>query len=72
MPVTTPAIHPALDPMTRHPMPAAPSMAYLKPLLADHPKIEAGDYSYIRRPAFDLSLPDLRLLGRARPRPMAQ
>ncbi|WP_417497864.1 CatB-related O-acetyltransferase [Maricaulis sp.] len=39
--------HPALDPMTLHPMPAAPSMAYLKPLLADHPKIQAGDYSYI-------------------------
>ncbi|MHA6287077.1 CatB-related O-acetyltransferase [Maricaulis sp. CAU 1757] len=41
------APHPALDPMTRHPMPAAPSMAYLKPLVAGHPKIEAGDYTYI-------------------------
>ena len=49
MPATTstPESHPALDPMTLHPMPAAPSMAYLKPLLADHPKISAGDYSYI-------------------------
>lgn len=44
----TPAFdHPALDPMNPAPMPAAPSMAYLKPLLADHPKITAGDYSYI-------------------------
>ncbi|MFT6461208.1 MAG: virginiamycin A acetyltransferase [Maricaulis maris] len=44
----TPAFdHPALDPMNPAPMPAAPSMAYLKPLLADHPKISAGDYSYI-------------------------
>ncbi|WP_417469990.1 CatB-related O-acetyltransferase [Maricaulis sp.] len=49
MPATTstPEFHPALDPMTLHPLPAAPSMAYLKPLLADHPKISAGDYSYI-------------------------
>ena len=39
--------HPALDPMNPAPMPAAPSMAYLKPLVADHPKITAGDYSYI-------------------------
>lgn len=37
----------ALDPNTLHPVPAAPSMAYLKPLVADHPKIEAGDYTYI-------------------------
>ena len=37
----------ALDPMTVHPMPAAPSMAYLRPLVADHPKIEAGEYTYI-------------------------
>ena len=39
--------HPALDPMTLTPVPGAPSMAYLKPLVADHPKIEAGDYTYI-------------------------
>lgn len=39
--------HPALDPMNPAPMPAAPSMAYLKPLVAGHPKITAGDYSYI-------------------------
>ena len=37
----------ALDPMVLHPMPAAPSMAYLRPLIADNPKIEAGDYTYI-------------------------
>jgi len=44
----TPAFdHPALDPMNPAPMPAAPSMAYLKPLVAGHPKIRAGDYSYI-------------------------
>jgi virginiamycin A acetyltransferase len=44
----TPAFdHPALDPMNPAPMPAAASMTYLKPLLADHPKISAGDYSYI-------------------------
>ncbi len=39
--------HPALDPSTPKPVPAAPSIAYLKPLVHDHPKIEAGDYTYI-------------------------
>lgn len=39
--------HPALDPMTLHPLPAAPSMAYLKPLVAGHPKIEAGAFTYV-------------------------
>lgn len=29
-----------------HPMVAAPSMVFLKPLLADHTKAEAGDWSY--------------------------
>jgi virginiamycin A acetyltransferase len=43
----SPLDHPALDPMNTTPMPAAPSMAYLKPLLPGHPKISAGDYSYI-------------------------
>ena len=45
--MTAPVTHPVLDPMTRTPLPAAPSMAYLKPLVADHPKIEAGDFTYI-------------------------
>ncbi|WP_238934852.1 CatB-related O-acetyltransferase [Maricaulis parjimensis] len=45
--MTAPVSHPALDPMMRTPLPAAPSMAYLKPLVADHPKIEAGDFTYI-------------------------
>jgi len=45
--MTAPVSNPALDPMTRTPLPAAPSMAYLKPLVAGHPKIEAGDYTYI-------------------------
>ena len=39
--------HPALDPMNPAPMPHAPGMAYLKPLVAGHPKIEAGDFTYI-------------------------
>lgn len=42
-----PANSPALNPMVAHPLPAAPSMAYLRPLVADHPKIEAGEYTYI-------------------------
>ena len=37
----------AADPNTRHPMPGQPSMAYLKPLVKDHPKISAGDFTYI-------------------------
>lgn len=38
---------PALDPMTRFPVPGQASMAYLKPIVADHPKIEAGEFTYI-------------------------
>lgn len=37
----------ALDPNTLHPVPGQPSMAYLKPLVADHPKIDAGEFTYI-------------------------
>jgi len=37
----------ALNPDSLHPLPDQPSMAYLKPLLKDHPKVEAGDYTYI-------------------------
>lgn len=37
----------AADPNTLHPMPGQPSMAYLKPLVKDHPKISAGDFTYI-------------------------
>ena len=37
----------ALNPDTLHPLPDQASMAYLKPLVADHPKVEAGDFSYI-------------------------
>lgn len=42
-----PPVNPALNPDTIHPLPDQASMAYLKPLVADHRKIEAGDYSYI-------------------------
>jgi len=42
-----PTDNPALNPDTIHPLPGQPSMAYLKPLVKDHPKIEAGDYTYI-------------------------
>jgi virginiamycin A acetyltransferase len=42
-----PPTHPALNPLTSHPMPGQKSMAYLKPLVVDHPKISAGDYSYV-------------------------
>lgn len=37
----------AADPNTLHPMPGQPSMAYLKPLVKDHPKISAGEFTYI-------------------------
>ena len=37
----------AADPNTLHPMPGQASMAYLKPLVKDHPKISAGDFTYI-------------------------
>ncbi|WP_300532172.1 CatB-related O-acetyltransferase [Maricaulis sp.] len=37
----------ALDPETLHPVPGQPSMAYLKPLIAGHAKIEAGEFTYI-------------------------
>lgn len=37
----------ALNPDTLHPLPDQASMAYLKPLVANHPKVEAGDFSYI-------------------------
>jgi len=35
-----------LDPQTLHPLPHAPSIVFLKPLLKDHPKASAGEYSY--------------------------
>lgn len=35
-----------LDPQTLHPLPHAPSIVFLKPLLDGDPKMEAGDYSY--------------------------
>jgi virginiamycin A acetyltransferase len=35
-----------LSPELLHPIEAAPSIVFLKPLLANHPKAEAGDYSY--------------------------
>ncbi|MFS2318284.1 CatB-related O-acetyltransferase [Maricaulis sp. D1M11] len=38
---------PALDPMTRFPVPGQASLAYLKPIVAGHPKIEAGEFTYI-------------------------
>jgi virginiamycin A acetyltransferase len=38
---------PPRDPNTLHPIDGQPSMAFLKPLVADHPKIEAGDYTYV-------------------------
>lgn len=37
----------AADPNTLHPMPGQASMAYLKPVVKDHPKISAGDFTYI-------------------------
>lgn len=37
----------AADPNTLHPLPGQDGMAYLKPLVADHPKISAGDFTYI-------------------------
>ncbi|WP_421787382.1 CatB-related O-acetyltransferase [Hyphobacterium sp.] len=36
----------SLPPDLLHPVEAAPSIVFLKPLLEDHPKAEAGDYSY--------------------------
>jgi virginiamycin A acetyltransferase len=35
-----------LSPDTLRPVAAAPSIVFLKPLLKDHPKASAGDYSY--------------------------
>lgn len=35
-----------LDPQTLHPLPHAPSIVFLKPLLENEPKMSAGDYSY--------------------------
>jgi virginiamycin A acetyltransferase len=35
-----------LSPDHLHPVEAAPSIVFLKPLLKDHPKASAGDYSY--------------------------
>lgn len=37
----------AADPMTLHPLPGQPSIAYLRPLVKDHSKISAGDFTYI-------------------------
>ena len=35
-----------LDPSTLHPLPHAPGIVFLKPLLENEPKMSAGDYSY--------------------------
>ena len=37
------------DPRTLHPIPAAPRVAFLKPLI-DHPQIDVGEYTYVDDP----------------------